>query len=216
MDLLLGILRQDVDGIALALSRLGGNPTLNEDELRRDIQVVRSLREANALTQSLPRRLDVLLSKIERGDVHLNMSLSDFQQFVDKLDVVSNRLAFGLVVGASMIGSALLIQSGRAFTLPIFGFDIPAAQLSFLLSILLGAWMLPSPVKPPSCALDSIFARPTRFKLRRPSTQERKRFSLLSVRLSVTRPLSLPLFHPLLLILNIPIQPQAIPIHILA
>lgn len=232
VDLLVGLVRNDTDGITLSLVRLGGNPRINENELRRDVQrfmmryyglslnevsvneflgevfrianrhhiklpsdfallgrtlailegvarqldpnivlvevaqpfatqlvreryspdkigstVVRSVREASALTQSLPRRLDVILNKIERDDVQLNLKLTDTERLTDKLDVVANRLAFSLVVGASIIGSALLIQSGRGFSVSLFGFEFPVAQLSFALSLLLGARLLWSIVR---------------------------------------------------------------------
>jgi ubiquinone biosynthesis protein len=227
VDLLVALVRNDAEGIALSMIRLGGNTRVNEAELRRDVQrfmiryyglslkdvsvseflgevfkianrhriklpsdfallgrtlailegvarqldpnivlvevaqpfatklvreryspdkignsLVRSLREANALTQSLPRRMDALLKKVEHDDLHLNLSLSDPERFTDKLDVVFNRLAFSLVVASTIIGSALLIQSGRTFTLPIFGYDLPVAQVSFIASIVLGVRLL--------------------------------------------------------------------------
>ena len=227
VDLLASLVRNDVDGIVLSLTRLGGEPRLNEDELRRDVQrfmvryyglslrdvsvndflgdvfrianrhriklpsdfallgrtlallegvarqldphivlvevaqpfatrllrerysaeriggnVARTLRETNALAQTLPRRLSVILNKVERDELHLTLRFSDVERITSKLDVVANRLAFALVVAASIIGSALLIQSGRAFTLPILGFDFPIDQLSFVIALLLGARLL--------------------------------------------------------------------------
>ncbi len=232
VDLLVSLVRNDVDGIALSLIRLSGNSRANEDELRRDVQrfmiryyglslndvrvsdflgevfrianrhriklpsdfallgrtlailegvtrqldpnivlvevaqpfatqlvrerfsperigssMARALRETNALAQSLPRRLDKLLTKVERDELHLNLSFTDAEVITNKLDVIANRLAFGLIVAASIIGSALLIQSGRAFTLPILGVDFPIAQVSFVIAMLLGARLLWSIVR---------------------------------------------------------------------
>ena len=119
----------------LSPSRVGGD-------------ILRSLRDTNALTQSLPRRFDVILDKVEHGDMHLNLSLTELRNFVTKLDVVANRLAFGLIVSALIVGSAILIQSGAArFTFNLFGVEVPVAQMSFLLAVLLGAWLMWSIVR---------------------------------------------------------------------
>jgi ubiquinone biosynthesis protein len=107
---------------------------------------VRSVREANALTQTLPRRLDGLLTQLERGELQVKMSQPEQPQLIEKLDIIFNRLAAGLIVGASIVGSALLIQSGN-FSFTIFGIELPIAQLSFLFSTLMGAWLLWSIVR---------------------------------------------------------------------
>jgi ubiquinone biosynthesis protein len=227
VDLLVGLVRNDTDGITQSMIRLGGNPRVNTTELRRDMQrfmvryyglslsevsinellgevfrianyhriqlpadfallgrtlailegvarqldpqivlvevaqpfatrlvrerftaqriggnLLRSLREINTLAESMPRRMENLLNRVEHDDLLLNLRLSDTEQFGKKLDSVVNRIAFALVVGASIVGSALLIQSGRAFTLPFFGYELPIDQLSFWAAILLGARLL--------------------------------------------------------------------------
>ncbi len=227
VDLMVALVRNDVEGVVLSLIRFGDSTRVNETELRRDVQrfmvryyglslkdvsisdflgevfrianrhhiklpadfvllgrtlallegvarqldpdivlvevaqpfatqlvrerysperigggMARVLRESNVLAQSLPRRLGVILNKVETDDLHLTMSLSDAERITSKLDVVANRLAFALVVAASIIGSALLIQSGRAFTLPILGVEFPIAQVSFVAALLLGARLL--------------------------------------------------------------------------
>ena len=109
--------------------RIGGN-------------LLRSLREINTLAESMPRRVENLLNRVEHDDLLLNLRLTDTEQFDKKLDSVVNRIAFALVVSASIVGSALLIQSGRAFTLPFFGYELPIDQLSFWAAILLGARLL--------------------------------------------------------------------------
>jgi ubiquinone biosynthesis protein len=230
-DLLVGLVNNDVEGIAQAMVHLGGDVKVNESELRRDVQrfmiryyglslrdvrvsdfmgevfkiankhhiffpadfallgrtltilegvarqldpnivlvevakpfvtqlvrerytpqklsgdFVRSVREASALTQTLPRRLDGLLTQLERGELQIRMSQPEQPQLTDKLDTIANRLAFGLIVSASIVGSALLIQSGH-FSFTIFGMELPIAQLSFLFSTLMGAWLLWSIVR---------------------------------------------------------------------
>jgi hypothetical protein len=90
----------------------------------------------------MPRRVENLLNRVEHDDLLLNLRLTDTEQFDKKLDSVVNRIAFALVVSASIVGSALLIQSGRAFTLPFFGYELPIDQLSFWAAILLGARLL--------------------------------------------------------------------------
>jgi len=109
--------------------------------------LLRTLRETNTLVESMPRRVDQFLTRVERDELSLNLKLTNVERMAEQLDVVVNRLAFSLVVGASIVGSALLIQSGRTFTLTILSFDLPVAQTSFLISILLGIRLLWSIVR---------------------------------------------------------------------
>jgi ubiquinone biosynthesis protein len=109
--------------------------------------LLRTLRDTNTLAGSLPRRIDQFLNRVERDEVSLNLKLTNVERMADQLDVVVNRLAFSLIVASSIVGSALLIQSGRVFTLTILGFDVPVAQLSFLASVALGVRLLWSIVR---------------------------------------------------------------------
>ncbi len=227
VDLLVALVRNDSDGIALAMIRLGGDPEVNEGELRRDVQrfmmrfyglslnevrigdflgevfrianrhhivlpadfallgrtliilegiarqldpnivlvevaqpfatqlvrerlspekigsnVFRSLRETNALAQSLPRRIDNFLARADNDKLHLNLRLTDAERAGERFEAAANRLALSIVVGASIIGSAMLVASGHTFTLPLIGTEVPMAELSFLVSLVLGLRLL--------------------------------------------------------------------------
>ncbi|MBI5876842.1 MAG: AarF/ABC1/UbiB kinase family protein [Chloroflexi bacterium] len=227
VDLLVSLVRNDADGIALAMIRLGGDAEVNEAELRRDVQrfmmrfyglslkdvrigdflgevfrianrhhiilpadfallgrtfiilegvarqldphivlvevaqpfatqlvrerlspekiganVFRSLRETNALAQALPRRIDNFLARVDTDKLHLNLRLTDAERMGDRLDTAASRLALSIVVGASIVGSAVLIASGHTFTLPLIGSDAPIAELSFFISLVLGLRLL--------------------------------------------------------------------------
>lgn len=107
--------------------------------------LVRSLREAGQLAHSLPRRLDSLADKLEAGEVSLRIDLQRMPNLFTKLDVVANRLSFSIVVAAIILGSAILTMGGSQVStwyLPLVGWGIPIAQTGFIISVVLGAWLL--------------------------------------------------------------------------
>ncbi|MFQ6013834.1 MAG: ABC1 kinase family protein [Anaerolineae bacterium] len=111
--------------------------------LRVGRDLLRSIWEFNQLAQRLPTRLDSLFDQIQQGEAGVNVELTQLEQFMARLDVVANRLAFSLIVAAAIIGSALIIQGGTSiWYLPFLGWSLPIAHISFFLAGLLGAWLL--------------------------------------------------------------------------
>jgi ubiquinone biosynthesis protein len=107
--------------------------------------LLRTLREASQLAHSLPRRLDSLADKLEAGEVSVGIDLQQMPHLSTKLDAVANRLAFSIVVAAIIISSAVLILGGSQVSvwhLPVVGWEVPIAQIGFITSIVLGAWLL--------------------------------------------------------------------------
>lgn len=105
-------------------------------------KVWHGLREMNAISQSLPRRLDHFLSRADSDKLHLNVRVTDTERLGDRLDTAANRLALSIVVAASIVASAMLIQSGQAIRLTFFGFVLPLPEASLIISLLFAARLL--------------------------------------------------------------------------
>jgi ubiquinone biosynthesis protein len=121
----------------LSLQNLGG-------------RAMRTLRDVDQLVQVLPRRLETLSSQLEQGDMTVGVDMRGLQTVLDKVDRVSNRLSFSILVAALIIGSGLVILGGdevSKWRLPVIGITLPIPQLSFVLAAVLAAWLLISIVR---------------------------------------------------------------------
>ncbi len=100
------------------------------------------------LLKVFPRRAIHLLGKAEKGTLRFGLEHQGFETLVEELDIVSNRIAFALIIAALIVGSSLIIQtrmSPSLFGVPmlgIFGFFIAGfLGLGLLFSILRsGKW----------------------------------------------------------------------------
>ncbi|MGM0602357.1 MAG: ABC1 kinase family protein [Bacillota bacterium] len=85
-------------------------------------------------------QLKELLEKLVQDDFTINFKHSNLENFIYKLDVVTNRLSVSLIISALIIGSTMLIQTNmdpKVFNIPLLGFIgyIMAGLLGFLLVI---------------------------------------------------------------------------------
>lgn len=89
--------------------------------------------------QDLPRRFEVITSKLERGEFGFKLQLDRLDKLVSSFESASNRLTAGIVTGSIIIGSSMIITTGVGPYL--FGF--PAlGVIGYLLSVILGIWLL--------------------------------------------------------------------------
>lgn len=108
-------------------------------------ETVRSARDVEELLRVMPRRIDLLSEQLSRGEMTLGIDVRSLGQALRKLDAVSNRLSFSVVVAAIIVGSALILAAGERaapFRLPFVDINLPIAQLGFVVAGLLGAWLL--------------------------------------------------------------------------
>jgi len=78
------------------------------DRLRQDgYQLLRAAR-------LVPRQLARLLVRANSGGLRVRLAVEDAEQYLRRLDVMANRLSFGLVVAAFIVSSAMIISSERA------------------------------------------------------------------------------------------------------
>ncbi|MGG3456798.1 putative protein kinase UbiB [compost metagenome] len=151
--LLLGKALLTVEGVALALDPHLRILDLAEPfgrKLLREKYAARRLGkklfdEAAELTDSLidlPHQVRKLSSTLARGKLKMDMNLPEMEQFLRKLDQISNRLSFSIVLLAfSIIMVGLIIGSSLA-RMPTLLWDIPAIEIGFIVATLMFLWLL--------------------------------------------------------------------------
>jgi len=100
------------------------------------------------LIRRLPRRLNHILSRTEKGALRFELQHLGLEDMIEELDIVSNRLAFSIIISGLIVGSSLIIGTGMSPTflgvplLGIMGFFIAGfLGLGILFSILRsGKW----------------------------------------------------------------------------
>ena len=83
----------------------------------------------------LPTALAQIMQKLRRGELHLGLEVQQLDRLIREFDTASNRLTLAIILAASIIGSALIMQTQMPPVLmgyPLFG------MLGFLLSGILG------------------------------------------------------------------------------
>jgi ubiquinone biosynthesis protein len=83
----------------------------------------------------LPAALGQIVQKLRRGELHLGLEVQQLDRLIREFDTASNRLTLAIILAASIIGSALIMQTQMPPVLmgyPLFG------MLGFLLSGILG------------------------------------------------------------------------------
>ncbi|MBI5245677.1 MAG: AarF/ABC1/UbiB kinase family protein [Elusimicrobia bacterium] len=96
-------------------------------------------RETLNLLASAPGELRALIQAARRGRLLIEFEHKGLEPTLAELDQISNRLAFAVLLGSLVIGSALLVHSG----LPPHWRGMPVLGLAgFLLSALMAFWLL--------------------------------------------------------------------------
>lgn len=102
-------------------------------------QISRQARLLHRLMSGLPVRLDNLLRLFEVGELTVRVEVAYLSQYVRQLSTIANRLSFAIVIAATLVASAVSLQSKVGPSV----FDIPViAILGFVLSIMLSLWLL--------------------------------------------------------------------------
>ena len=89
---------------------------------------------------TLPRRLERLLAQAERGQLSVNMRVSEAEHYLDDINRMVNRLIVGMLTASFIVGLAFLlgVTQPRPIT-QLFGWLIGAG---FIASSVLGLWLL--------------------------------------------------------------------------
>ncbi|WP_178023274.1 AarF/ABC1/UbiB kinase family protein [uncultured Paenibacillus sp.] len=151
--LLLGKALLTVEGVALALDPALRILDLAEPfghKLLREKYAARRLGkklfdEAAELTDSLvdlPQQVRKLSSTLARGKLKMDMNVPEMEQFLRKLDQISNRLSFSIVLLAFSIIMVGLIVGSSLSRMPTLLWDIPAIEIGFIVATLMFLWLL--------------------------------------------------------------------------
>ena len=146
-----------LEGVALSLdpgfnlaemAKPFGERLLRERFSRRRLQdeVLQTVSTASRLMRHLPQRAESLMEQLGNGAVTLGIDLRQLTRIIAKLDSMISRLAFSIVVAALIVGSAVVIHGG-ATEWNFLGLRLPIAHLSFVLAVIMGAWLLLSIVR---------------------------------------------------------------------
>lgn len=98
-----------------------------------------SLGSILAIKKELPLQLMSIIEKIEQGNLGVTFRLKELDKLFDSLENASNRLTIGIITGAIIIGSSMIITTG----VKPFLFGYPAlGVIGYLISVLLGLWLV--------------------------------------------------------------------------
>lgn len=95
--------------------------------------------EVLSFITDLPAEWRQIIGKLNRGEMKMEFEHKGLDSFILELDRSSNRLAFGLIVAAIIIGSSLIIRMDtgpKLFSYPVLGI------IGYLLAGVLGLWLV--------------------------------------------------------------------------
>jgi len=91
------------------------------------------------LVQDFPARLQALFRKVDKGDLTFTFKHTGLSALNTTLERISNRVTFGIIIAALIVGSSMVITTGVKPLL--FGF--PAlGVVGYLVSGVLGLWLI--------------------------------------------------------------------------
>ena len=102
-------------------------------------ETARAVWDFARLVKSLPRRVNNILAKAEKGTMKFELEHRGFEALVEELDVTSNRVSFSLIISALIVGSSIIITTGmspRFFGVPLLGI------FGFFIAGVLGMWLI--------------------------------------------------------------------------
>jgi ubiquinone biosynthesis protein len=91
------------------------------------------------LQRKLPQRFAQIIEKIDRGDLSVKTEHRNLESLLNTLENTFNRLTLGIVTGAIIMGSSMIITTG----IGPFWFGFPALGiLGYCASALFGIWIV--------------------------------------------------------------------------
>ncbi len=107
---------------------------------RRQMRELMNLFDRIKMTvKMLPEDLEDIVRKLKKGKMLVQIHHEGLNKFILEMDRSSNRLTFGMIVAALIVGSSLVMQLERGPML--FGFSI-FGVLGYLIAGVLGLWLV--------------------------------------------------------------------------
>ncbi|WP_051309191.1 ABC1 kinase family protein [Desulfogranum japonicum] len=98
-----------------------------------------SFAELWLMHESLPGQLQNIIRAIEQGDLNITLTLKKIERLVTTIENASNRLTIGIITGAIIMGSSMIITTG----VKPFLFGYPAlGVIGYIISVVLGLWLV--------------------------------------------------------------------------
>lgn len=91
----------------------------------------------------LPESFNQTLQKAAAGKLRVTLEHQNFDQFILKINLIGNRLAFSLIIAAIIVGTSLIAQR-TDFS---FLWGLPISELGFIIALLMGIWLLISIIR---------------------------------------------------------------------
>lgn len=91
-----------------------------------------------------PKQMKQIIRKVLRDDLHIKMTHIGLDRLITDMDRSSNRIAFGMIISAILISSAIMHATGVGPQ--VLGFSV-LGILSFGLAFLLGIWLIISIIR---------------------------------------------------------------------
>lgn len=105
-------------------------------------KVWHNLTEYGELLTDLPKQLKDVLRNVQRGQLNLEVRLPEAEDFLHKLDRMTNQISFSIVLLAFSIVMAGLIIASALARQPILLFHVPAIELGFVFATIMFIWMI--------------------------------------------------------------------------
>ncbi len=88
---------------------------------------------------SLPRQARIIIRKFIKDDIVVGMEVKGFEKFIRDFDRSTNRISFAVVIAAIIIGSSVIIHSGKGRL--VLGYPF-LGLFGYVIAGLLGLWLV--------------------------------------------------------------------------
>ncbi len=109
------------------------------DPRRKARNLIGSLQAYQAILSALPADLEEILAKVKKGKMVVSLHHEGLAHLTLEMDRSSNRLTFGLIIAALIVGSSFVLQLDKGPM--IFGFSA-LGLAGYLIAGLLGLWLV--------------------------------------------------------------------------
>lgn len=92
--------------------------------------------ELQHISKDLPRTISQTLLKAKKGEIGIEMKLESLDKFSIKLDKMVDRISIALIISSLIVGSSLILQSGRGIPIPALGFSTIGSIIFIIATIL--------------------------------------------------------------------------------
>ncbi len=100
---------------------------------------LRTLMEIKRVAAGLPNQLNSIMKKLIRGRIRIEFAHVGLEPLSKELERLGNRLVFGMVIAALILGSSIIMMADKGPLL--FGYPMPGI-IGFFLAGVIGLWLL--------------------------------------------------------------------------